>query len=89
VFSITVWMAQIPYTAGFWLGSLAALIRVALSAWGSWLLFARLWLPLTGHLPWRSHRFFNDAYDRGILRQEGASYQFRHVQLRDHLANTA
>lgn len=89
VFSITVWMAQIPYTTGFWLGSLAALIRVALSAWGSWLLFARLWLPLTGHLPWRSQRFLNDAYDRGILRQEGASYQFRHVQLRDHLANTA
>ncbi len=61
--------------------------RLAGSAWASWLLFARLWLPLTGRLPWRPKRFLEDAHARGIFRQVGAAYQFRHAQLRDHLAD--
>ena len=68
--------------AGFVIGT----GRLAVSAWGSWLLFARLWLPLTGRLPWRPKRFLEDAYNRGVLRRTGAAYQFRHAQLRDHLA---
>ncbi|MFI7448625.1 NACHT domain-containing protein [Nonomuraea sp. NPDC049714] len=71
---------------GFLYGSFAALTRLFLSAWGGWLLFARLWLPLTGRLPWRPKLFLDDAHDRGVLRQSGAVYQFRHVRLRDHLA---
>ncbi|MBK0865469.1 NACHT domain-containing protein [Saccharopolyspora sp. HNM0986] len=65
---------------------LIPLIRLALSAWGRWLLFARLWLPLTGRLPWRPKRFLEDANVLGVLRTAGAVYQFRHARLRDHLA---
>ena len=30
--------------------------------------------------------FLADAYRRGVLRQSGAVYQFRHVRLQQHLA---
>lgn len=74
------------YVLGFpdWL--FPAIFILRLSAWGSWLLFARLWLPLTRRLPWRPKRFLEDAHDRGVLRRAGAAYQFRHARLRDHLA---
>ncbi|MFC5821943.1 NACHT domain-containing protein [Nonomuraea harbinensis] len=72
---------------GLLYGSFAALTRLVLSAWGGWLLFARLWLPLCGRLPWRPKLFLDDAYARGVLRQSGAVYQFRHVRLRDHLVD--
>lgn len=72
---------------GVVLGFLFALSRLTLSSWGQWLLFARLWLPLTRRLPWRPKRFLEDAYDRGVLRQAGAVYQFRHAQLRDQITN--
>nr|WP_246458478.1 NACHT domain-containing protein [Saccharopolyspora gloriosae] len=75
-------------TFGAIAGIMLAATRVALSAWGGWLLFARLWLPLTGRLPWRPKRFLDDAYDRGVLRRAGAVHQFRHARLRDHLAGT-
>ena len=58
---------------------------VARSAWGRWIVFARFWLPLRGALPWRIHRFLRDAHERGVLRQAGVVYQFRHASLRDHL----
>jgi hypothetical protein len=59
---------------------------LSLTAWGQWLVFARVWLPLTGRLPWRLAAFLDDAHQRGVLRQSGAVYQFRHDRLRDHLA---
>jgi hypothetical protein len=55
------------------------------TAWGQWLIFVRIWLPLTGRLPWPVHAFLTDAYHRGVLRQTGAVYQFRHARLQDHL----
>ncbi|MFI5687631.1 NACHT domain-containing protein [Streptomyces sp. NPDC051636] len=55
------------------------------SAW-SWFLLTRVWLALRGRLPWRLMRFLDDAHRRGILRQAGAVYQFRHARLQDHLA---
>ncbi|MFI2667854.1 NACHT domain-containing protein [Micromonospora carbonacea] len=48
---------------------------------------ARIWLGTQWHLPWRVMRFLDDAYRRGVLRQVGAAYQFRHARLQDHLAN--
>lgn len=74
------------FATGFLFGLLVVLLRLALSGWGNWLLFVRVWLPLTGRLPWRPLRFLQDAHDRGMLRRVGAAYQFRHAQLRDHLA---
>ncbi|OCC08055.1 helix-turn-helix domain-containing protein [Streptomyces sp. PTY087I2] len=58
------------------------------TAWGQWLIFSRLLLPLTGKLPWRTDAFLDDAYRRGVLRRSGAVYQFRHVRLQHHLGHT-
>ncbi|UKY53504.1 NACHT domain-containing protein [Streptomyces inhibens] len=59
---------------------------LGLTAWGQWAVFARIWLPLTGRLPWSVVAFLEDAYQRGVLRQAGAVYQFRHARLQHHLA---
>ncbi|GGV95635.1 hypothetical protein GCM10015535_63320 [Streptomyces gelaticus] len=32
--------------------------------------------------------FLDDAYRRGVLRQTGAVYQFRHIRLQHHLARS-
>lgn len=61
---------------------------LTLTAWGQWAVFSRLWLPLTGRLPWAVIPFLNDAYQRGVLRQSGAVYQFRHARLQQHLTRT-
>ncbi|ANZ40023.1 hypothetical protein BBK82_32275 [Lentzea guizhouensis] len=59
---------------------------LSLTAWGQWLVLARVWLPLTGRLPWALPAFLRDAYRRGVLRRAGAVYQFRHARLQEHLA---
>ncbi|MFG2205691.1 helix-turn-helix domain-containing protein [Streptomyces sp. NPDC048638] len=59
---------------------------LGLTAWGQWAVFSRIWLPLTGRLPWSVVTFLEDAYQRGVLRQAGAVYQFRHARLQHHLA---
>ncbi|GAA0448700.1 helix-turn-helix domain-containing protein [Streptomyces sp. NPDC046215] len=61
---------------------------LSLTAWGQWVVLSRIWLPLTGRLPWSVVGFLEDAYERGVLRQAGAVYQFRHARLQDHLART-
>lgn len=66
---------------------LASGLAVGLTgAWGQWLVLVRIWLPLTGHLPWRTWSFLADACRRGVLRQYGVTFQFRHAQLQNHLA---
>ncbi|GGY15646.1 NACHT domain-containing protein [Streptomyces xanthochromogenes] len=58
----------------------------SLTSWGQWTVFSRIWLPMTGRLPWPVVAFLEDAYQRGVLRQAGAVYQFRHARLQHHLA---
>ncbi|WP_435058550.1 helix-turn-helix domain-containing protein [Streptomyces sp. bgisy060] len=58
------------------------------TAWGQWLTLTRVWLPLTGRLPWNTVAFLEDACRRGALRQTGAVYQFRHIRLQRHLAQS-
>ncbi|MBW1600167.1 AAA family ATPase [Streptomyces sp. JJ38] len=58
---------------------------VAVSAWGRYTV-ARLWLAAGGRLPRRLMAFLRDAHRRGVLRQTGGFYQFRHIELRDRLA---
>ncbi|EIV91417.1 NACHT domain-containing protein [Frankia sp. QA3] len=77
---------------GLWVG-LAGGLTVGLgvgffrAAWGSFAL-ARCWLALRRQLPWRLMGFLADAHQqRGLLRQVGGSYQFRHVELQRHLAS--
>lgn len=77
VIGLTSWLV---IGLGYWL---------SLTAWGQWVIFARLWLPLTGRLPWAVAHFLDDAYRRGVLRRSGAVYQFRHARLQDHLTRPA
>ena len=60
------------------LGSLEA-------AWPSYGI-ARVWLALRRQLPWQFMTFLADAHRRGVLRQAGAVYQFRHIELQHRLA---
>ena len=55
-------------------------------AWPSYGL-ARIWLVLRRRLPWPLMGFLADAHRRGVLRQAGAVYQFRHIELQHRLAN--
>ncbi len=82
-----VWTPATALALGLIGGSGGGLAYVlSLTAWGQWVVFARVWLPLTGRLPWRLPAFLDDAYRRGVLRRAGAVYQFRHARLQDHLA---
>ncbi|WP_404189262.1 NACHT domain-containing protein [Streptomyces tauricus] len=60
---------------------------LALSAWGRFLV-ARTWLAVTGRLPWRLVAFLDEAHQRGVLRQSGAGFEFRHLRLQAQLAAT-
>ncbi|WP_212990882.1 NACHT domain-containing protein [Actinoplanes auranticolor] len=55
------------------------------SSWG-WLQYARLWWCSRDDLPWPLMTFLADAHRRGLLRQTGGTFQFRHALLRDRLA---
>lgn len=54
----------------------------------TWPMFvlARCRFAIRGHLPWRLMRFLADAHRRGVLRQAGAVYRFRHAELQRCLA---
>ncbi|MGW3209039.1 NACHT domain-containing protein [Streptomyces sp. NPDC001135] len=67
---------------------LAGPLAVFLSAWG-WFLITRLWLCGTRRLPWRLMAFLEEAHQRGVLRQTGAAYEFRHARVQEQLANSA
>jgi len=56
------------------------------AAWPSYML-TRGWLALRHRLPWPLMSFLDDAHRRGVLRQAGAVYQFRHIELQHRLAN--
>jgi hypothetical protein len=61
---------------------------LGLTAWGQFTI-VRAWLAARGQLPWRLMAFLDDAHHRGVLRQAGAVYQFRHARLQDNLADTS
>ncbi|WP_035792260.1 NACHT domain-containing protein [Kitasatospora mediocidica] len=74
--------------AGLLVGVLIAPGALLVTAWASYQQ-TRLWLALTGRLPWRLTRFLHDAHHLGVLRQVGTVYQFRHARLRERLAARA
>ena len=45
----------------------------------------RIWLAVCRRVPWSLMGFLVDAHRRGILRQAGAVYQFRHIELQHRL----
>ncbi|MEU5696910.1 NACHT domain-containing protein [Actinosynnema sp. NPDC020468] len=61
---------------------------LATTAWGRWTMMTRPWWALTRRAPWRWIAFLEEAHARGVLRQQGAVYQFRHRKLQEHLART-
>jgi NACHT domain len=58
------------------------------TTWPSYML-TRGWLALHHQLPWPLMSFLADAHQRGVLRQAGAVYQFRHLGLEHRLATRA
>jgi hypothetical protein len=75
--------------AGVWIGASAAVIggtamALIVADW-PWLMLSQAVLAGRGHLPWALLRFLEDARRRGLLRQSGGFYQFRHDRLRRHL----
>jgi NACHT domain-containing protein len=88
-----------PYTIGgitigilfcglFGLAGGLPFISLGMGQDAAWLPFvlARGWLAMTHRLPWRLMSFLADAHHRGVLRQAGAVYQFRHIELQRRLA---
>jgi hypothetical protein len=55
------------------------------TAWPTYVA-ARWWLALRHRLPWSLMGFLADAHRRDVLRQAGAVYQFRHIELQRRLA---
>ncbi|MEV7028221.1 XRE family transcriptional regulator, partial [Kitasatospora sp. NPDC093558] len=82
-----------PLADGLYIGAIGGIggtlaYALGFTAWGQWIVLTRVWLPLTGRLPWNVAAFLDDAYRRGVLRQTGAVYQFRHLRLQYHLGHT-
>ncbi|CAL9287435.1 NACHT domain-containing protein [Streptomyces sp. SudanB66_2053] len=74
------WVLMAVATPVFWV-----LFAFGSSAWGGFVM-ARLYFWVTGRLPWRLLPFLEDAHARGVLRQAGGVYRFRHIELRNRLA---
>ena len=67
---------------GFAVGLGASFVAAASPHYGA----ARIWLARHHQLPWQLMDFLADAHTRGVLRQAGAVYQFRHIELQHRLA---
>ncbi|WP_047225095.1 MULTISPECIES: NACHT domain-containing protein [Protofrankia] len=76
-------VALVFVLAGGFMGVLTGGLSQAV--WG-WFALARLRLAASGQVSWRFMGFLADAHERGVLRQVGAVYQFRHVELQRRLA---
>ncbi|MDH6604462.1 tetrahydromethanopterin S-methyltransferase subunit F [Streptomyces sp. SAI-208] len=68
---------------GFPVGLILGFVR---SVWMEYLV-AQVRLAVMRRVPWHFMSFLADAHERrGVLRQVGAVYQFRHIDLQRHLA---
>lgn len=60
-------------------------ITLTVSLWGTFCV-ARVWLAFSRGTPLGIMSFLHEAHERGILRQVGGAYQFRHDRLQQQLA---
>ncbi|MEU5323867.1 NACHT domain-containing protein [Streptomyces sp. NPDC021056] len=72
-------------------GGLAVGLAAAMSRTACWpYTLTRAYLAVRCNLPFHLTRFLTDAHrHRSLLRQAGAVYQFRHLELQHHLTQTA
>lgn len=82
-FPVSEWTGMV--VAGVVMCMMVGCLGIVSRAWGTYMV-ARLYLALRGRLPWHLMRFLDDARNRGVLRQSGKVYQFRHELLREYLA---
>jgi len=80
------------FSAGYWIAGLIVGSMVgfgASSSQATWSAYtsARIWLARRDQLPWSLMNFLEDSHQRGVLRQAGAVYQFRHIELQHRLAD--
>jgi hypothetical protein len=68
--------------------ALTVTVSLTVSMWAAFNV-SRIWLASTGMLPMQIMGFLDEAYRRGILRQDGGSYQFRHIELKEALREPA
>ncbi|MFD3622481.1 NACHT domain-containing protein [Streptomyces sp. NPDC058676] len=90
--AVDLWFGYRPsvlrrYGYGFAIGlPVGLMLGFVRSVWMEYLV-ARIRLLVIGRVPWRFMSFLADAHERrGVLRQVGAVYQFRHIDLQRHLA---
>jgi hypothetical protein len=76
----------VPLAGGLGLVILFGRRYIEALAWPSYIT-ALASLTLRHRLPRRLMKFLADAHKRGVLRQVGAVYQFRHIELQHHLAD--
>ncbi len=68
-------------------GVVVGLVYGAYHATSPSYLIARVWLSLQRELPWKFMAFLTDAHmHRGVLRENGAVYEFRHLEIARYLA---
>jgi hypothetical protein len=60
-------------------------VSMSQTAWPSYML-TRGWLAMHHRLPWPLMSFLADSHRHEVLRQTGAVYQFRHLELQHRLA---
>ncbi|MEV0388889.1 NACHT domain-containing protein [Nonomuraea sp. NPDC050643] len=77
---------KVAIISGLLLGLLAGLMLGRHHAWLAYNLTVPH-LARKGSLPLRAMDFLDDAHRLGLLRAEGPYYQFRHVELQQHLAH--
>ncbi|MGI9000291.1 MAG: NACHT domain-containing protein [Pseudonocardia sp.] len=77
---------ELQITQGVLLGlTLGIVLACCNTAWPAYFI-GHLWLVILGVLPWRMEKFLRELHDTEILRQEGAIYMFRHLELQLFLA---
>jgi hypothetical protein len=83
-FGVVYGVALGPFFGMVALVALFVSVAVTVSMWAVFNV-SRVWLALAGMVPLNIMGFFHEAYCRGVLRQVGGSYQFRHTQLKEAL----
>jgi hypothetical protein len=85
------WIASAPrdgivpaLVVGAGYGLADRLMGLTTSVWGRYLI-TKTWAAVSGDVPVRLMLFLDDAHRRGVLRRAGATYQFRHARLQQHL----